>query len=344
MKVIFNFCCGFLVSLSALSQDKIVLKPIAFFYDSSTFYVQKVIDNRTQKSLGTIDGSQLHLAPDPTMAIQEFMDVCFPKLPGLSPIIIKINELNVQKTQTNLSDITVRVHIDLTFFEHNGTVLKELYTIQYNEDQIFSDFSNKEILKTHEKRIRASLEYCMRSFIYHTQIQEIDTNSFFENAVYMDIELVKWYNILLFKKIYSSNIEGWKISYTGFVDRQDDFIIPVVFTFDQYRVKPEILNNRKIKSINTYSFSGGIDGFLKLFPGVYVGIGAEVPVGVEVIRGLNNNKLTNFLIGIHAKEGVRIMPWKNYGIVMGAYFLQTFQTSKVYNSNTGFEIEVGINF
>jgi hypothetical protein len=77
---------------------------------------------------------------------------------------------------------------------------------------------------------------------------------------------------------------------------------------------------------------------------LYADVGVSVPIGMEILRDLNNKKSNNFLIGIGANQGVKIIPWQDFGIVIGAGLFQRFETSKVHNMNVGFELELGINF
>jgi hypothetical protein len=321
-----------------------VLNPAIRFNNSSTFFVQNVIDERSRQSLETINNRQLFLKPSAATAIQEFMDVCFPEKNGLTPIIIKINAIEIQQKQTDLSEVTARVHLDLTIFRKNETGLEVLYEIRHNEDQIFDEFSDKKIRETHEMRIRAGLEYCMRSFIYHTQANKVKASPFIEINSNSSDELTKWINILSFKKVFSNKVEGYKISYTGFADSENDIIIPFIFTYDQTFLKPDILENQNLKSVDTYCLSGGFDVYLKILPVLYLRTGAEIPIGLEISYDLNDKRKSNFLTGIHLKEGIQIIPWQDLGITFGVCFFQKYQTSSVYKVNIGLEAEVGVNF
>jgi hypothetical protein len=341
MELFYSLCLGLLVSISSFSQYQIELKPKVFYTDSVLFYVQNVVDSSGTEMLGQVNNLKLYLKPSKAKSMYSFLSKSFPIQDGVIPIVIRINELSIQKEQTDVSDITARVCMNLTFFDTSKQVL---FRVSHIEDEVFDEFSEDEILQTHEKRVRAGFEYCMRSFIDQLNHPELDWAADFENKTMVNSRLEKWHNMLSFKKVYSNHTEGWRISYTGFADRNDDFILPFVFSYDQVRLKNDVLKKSKIKSVDTYAFGTGFNGYLKIVNGFYLGAGLDVPIGAEVIRDLEDQKKTNFLIGVNVKEGMLIMPWQDFGILMGFNFFQSFRNSKVYQTNYGFEWEIGINF
>jgi hypothetical protein len=104
------------------------------------------------------------------------------------------------------------------------------------------------------------------------------------------------------------------------------------------------VQKRGYSSVNSYALGFGLNGYAKIAAGIYLDLGLNVPIGLEVLRDLENKKSSNFLIGLSAHQGVKIIPWKDFGITIGAGLFQRFQTSKIINRNFGFELEVGINF
>ncbi|MBW1299009.1 hypothetical protein [Aquimarina litoralis] len=153
-----------------------------------------------------------------------------------------------------------------------------------------------------------------------------------------------WYDIFNFRKLYSNNYIGWKASYIGFTDSDDDFIIPLEISFGQTKAKPHILARKGYKVADAYNISPGFNGLLKIHPGVYLELGLNVPIGIEKLVNLEDQKSHRFLVGLSANQGIKIIPWKNYGIVMGISVFQNVQTSRVYKTNFGFGLELGVNF
>jgi hypothetical protein len=337
------------------SQEQIVLKSISFESQEQQIYIVKVMDERPEKSLGYLENaygekSKLYLKPDAPQAVMSFMNLSLSKLEKSKPIYIKINNLEIRQAQTSISELTVQVYVNLEFYEKNNNNLSKLYGISRSVQQVFSMSSTYKIFKTHEQRIRAALEYCMIGFINH-RIKN-DSNSGFKpsnifeksSIINSKPKLGKWFNMLTFKRILSNHNKGWKVNYIGFLDTDDDFILPFVLSYDQYSLKSDELIKKKYKSVDTYSIGVGFDGLIKISPGIYANFGINIPIGIETITSQANRKKGNSLIGVSTKQGIKIIPWKNYGIVIGAGLFQQIQTSKVYKTDFGFELELGINF
>lgn len=85
-------------------------------------------------------------------------------------------------------------------------------------------------------------------------------------------------------------------------------------------------------------------GFIKFYKGIYIGIGVNIPFGYETTRNSNNEKKSKFLIGFESKQGIRLIPWEELGIVLGINYKQYFINSNVLNRELNFELELGINF
>ncbi|WP_282081408.1 hypothetical protein [Aquimarina algiphila] len=344
------------ISFTTFAQERIRLNTVLFETDNISIYVKDIKDERKEKSLGNVDNSSgkqstVILNPNASKAIQEFMDVSFPFSKEATPIYIKIKALEIQQSQSAINTVTTRAYAHLIFFEKEENSLKEIFNINHYEDQIFDISNTSGIFESHEKNIRATLEYCMQLFVKNykeNKTSEKDTLEFRASKEPISLATVpklgKWFDILTYKQLFSKNREGYNISYIGFSDSEDRFILPFVLSYSTYKIKPESLRNKGYKSVDYFALGAGFDGYFKMFPGVYVGLGIGVPIGVEVTRNTENRKRTNFLIGINAKQGIKLIPFKDFGIVMGANIFQQVQTSKVYKTDFGFELELGVNF
>jgi hypothetical protein len=52
--------------------------------------------------------------------------------------------------------------------------------------------------------------------------------------------------------------------------------------------------------VDSYLIGIGFNGFIKIVPGLYVDLGLNVPVGMEVLKDIAEKKSKNFLIGLCA--------------------------------------------
>lgn len=351
MKIIINILVVFFSVAFCFSQTTIALKKTLFEIKNQNFYIQSVVDDRQEMHLGMIDDDSgnketLRLLDGTEVTIKKFMDATLPAANDKNPIHIRINNLKIEQVQTSIDERTARVYIELHFYAESG---KELYKVAHYEDQIFPESNGTEIYETHEKRIRAALEYCLWSFITaqkaNTDLNTDKVNFTPDVATYKPyIPLGKWFNMLTYKRLSDTYNEGWNVAYTGFSDHEKELIIPFVLSYGQSRAKSNIVEERGYSSVDSYAFGFGFNGFLKISPGFYLDIGVNIPIGLEVLRDLQEKKSNNFLIGLGANQGVKIIPWKDFGIVIGAGIFQRWQTSKVINRNFGFQLELGINF
>tara|TARA_B110000967_G_scaffold209656_1_gene266884 strand:+ start:2280 stop:3335 length:1056 start_codon:yes stop_codon:yes gene_type:complete len=351
MKKIINILVVFFNVALCFSQTTIALKKTSFEIKNQNFYIENVVDNLQEVHLGAIEDDfgnkeTLSFLDGTEVTIKKFMDAILPASNHKTPIQIRINNLKIEQVQTSIDERTARVYIELHFYTENG---KELYNVAHHEDQIFPESKVTEIYETHEKRIRAALEYCLWSFITaqkaNTDLNTGKVNFPADVAAYEAyLPLGKWFNILSYKRLTDRHNEGWSVAYTGFSDHEKELIIPFVLSYGQSRAKSNIVQERGYSSVDSYAFGLGFNGFLKIFPGFYLDIGVNVPIGLEVLKNLEDKKSNNFLIGIGSNQGVKIIPWKDYGIVIGAGIFQRWQTSKVINKNFGFQLELGINF
>jgi hypothetical protein len=357
MKKVINILAIFFSCAICFSQTTIDLKKVPFEITNQNFYIDNVIDDRQELHLGVIEDDfnnkeTLRFENGTITTIKHFMDAALPKTDDRVPVTLGINKLTIEEAQTSIDKRTARVYVELYFYAANG---EELYKVVHHEDQVFPVSNVTEIYETHEQRIRAALEYCLRSFIDSQKANTtnnlikdgmLDTMSSTKEASTFEtyVPLGKWFNILTFKRMRDRYNEGWNISYTGFSDHEKDLIIPFVIGYGQSRAKSDVVQERGYSSVDSYALGFGFNGFIKITPGVYVDLGLNVPIGIEVLRDLEDKKSNNFLIGLRANQGVKIIPWKDFGVVIGAGLFQQWQTSKVINRNFGFQLEVGINF
>jgi hypothetical protein len=357
MKKIINILIVFFSCALCFSQVSINLKTVPFEIANQDFYIDKVIDNRLGQDLGVIEDPSnkkvtLSFENGTATAVQDFMDAALPNTADRVPITIGLNYLTIEEAQTSIEKRTARVYVELYFYAKNG---EELYKIAHYEEQGFPVSGLTEIFETHEQRIRAALEYCLWGFI--NAQKENTTDSLTKDGMLDNVSspkdastfetyvpLGKWFNMLTYKRMTDKYNEGWNVSYTGFSDHEKDLIIPFVIGFGQSRAKSDIVRERGYSFADSYTLGFGFNGYIKITPGVYFDLGLSVPVGLEVLRDLEDRKSTNFLIGLRANQGLKIIPWKEFGVVIGAGLFQQWQTSKVINRNFGFALELGINF
>ena len=341
------------------AQEYISLKTAPFMIENSSFHVEQVLDKRNDAFLGTVknldgDKVRLQLQEGAAKAVQKFIDVSLPFSENTSPVRIEIKALEVTKSRINEAEITARAHVTLAFLIKKEGVWQEQFTISHNEDQIFTVsifalFNDENIFKTHEKRIRAALEYCLHAFAenYQTEPTTVNLSHFSKKLPGEEIrpQIDNWYNLITFRQLLTSQYyEGWAVGYTGFADSNKGFIVPYEISFEQYSVKSDKVREQGYNFVDSYILRPGLYGYKKIIPGVYASIGANVPFGLETLEDLDDDRSLNFVIGLGASQGIKVIPWKNLGVVLGIDFFQQIKTSRVFDSEIGLELILGINF
>ncbi len=350
-------CLMALNSILVSAQDVVLLRSIAFTpATSESIHVASVIDERKRKSLGiqsypSGEKAELYLQ-DGVVAIQRFYDLSFQRTNNSTPIYLRIRALNVQESLRRMNNGIVRVaraHVSLAFFTKQNEAYTEVFQIKHNEDEVFGRGDQETLYASHEKRIRAALEYCMHVFLEnYSDIKNMASTSDFQPIVENDdieTKLGEWFNLITIKGVRSRFFEGYGVTYTGFVDRKKGFIRPYETSFEVTWARPGVAEENGFAEVNSFIFRPELYFVYKrLFKGVYASLSGNIPVGYELLERENGDNAFNFVIGIGSSQGLRFVPWRNKGVVFGADFFQQFETSKVYRFDLGFEAVLGINF
>ncbi|MEM9363770.1 MAG: hypothetical protein AAGA43_14115 [Bacteroidota bacterium] len=357
MKTVITVILFFLVTI-LYAQKSMSLRTIPFNPQGhEKVYVESVLDKRKVKSLGihkNLNGeeTELFLKEGAEAAIESFYAHSLKKDSLKEPIYIELHALNVQESKRRMNNGIVqiaRAHIELSFFKMEGQQLKKIYTIKHNEDEVFGLYEKVELYDTHEKRIRAALEYCMHYFLKnYKKVKAVVSNTDFipprENEKIVN-KLGEWFNLVTIKGMGSRYFQGYGISYTGFVDSEKGLIRPYEASFEVSWAREGVAEENGFEEVNSYVFRPELYFFYKrLFQGVYASMSMNVPLGFELLEDLSGDNTFNFVIGIGASQGLRFIPWQKGGLVFGVDFFQQFETSEVYRFDLGVEFVLGINF
>ncbi len=354
------FLLGLIASANSIAQTQIWLSPEGFYVVNSGFYIAEVIDGRKDTaSIGyTRNWSDkkniVALAPDMVTAIQNFADFTLPHDSSLAPVILKVLFLQVKEERVSISNNIARAEIKLEFYKESELGLKKVFEIEHFEDRNVDDFSTEKKSDIYEILIRSVLSHCFNEFSQIGLTNEPSGNSINRQTLTNPSTLeklpltennllLKWVNIISYQKIISKHTEGWRVSYVGFTENEK-VILPFIYSFDRYRIKPESLKGSGYKSANYFTPSFGTVFYHNLFSAIYINFSLQIPVGVERLVDVNNENSSNFLIGIESSQELMFIPKSDFGLVIGVGIYQKAQTSKIFQTNFGAELRVGIKF
>ncbi len=351
------FLIFFLVHFKTMAQQNLSLKTVSFEVNDPWFYVDKVIDSRKEQYLGKLKDPEgyevkLRLHGGASKAVREFADISLPRQETSQGITIKIKALNIQDSRRRMNEGVVaiaRAHVELIFLEESGGESRELFHIKHNEDQVFSLDDTESLFNTHERRVRAALEYCLLAFVDNRPRDKNDIQPIHfpkdGSVPGFSSRLDRWINLVTVQVINTTYHEGWSVGYTGFVDRKKGLIRPYELSIGQENVKTSEALDRGYESAILRTIRPRFYYLYKrIIPGLYAAFSLSMPLGYEELEDVDGDDSINFIIGAGASQGIRIIPWEKTGVVIGADFLQQFQTSRVYRRDIGFELVFGINF
>ncbi len=351
---------GLITSANGIAQTQIQLNPQGFYVANRGFYIAEVIDGRKDTtSIGysrnwSDKKNNIVLAPDMVTAIQDFADFSLPHDSTLTPVVLKVLFLQVKEERVSISNNTARAEIKLEFYKDSELGLKKIFEIEHFEDRNVDDFSTGKIAGIYEILIRSVLEHCFNEFSQTGLTNEQPGNSINRQTLTAPSTLeslpltennllLKWVNIISYQKIISKHTEGWRVSYVGFTENEK-VILPFIYSFDRYRIKPESLKNSNYKSANYFTPGFGTVFYHNLFSAIYINVSLQIPVGVERLVAVNNENSNNFIIGIESSQELMFIPKSDFGLVFGVGIYQKAHTSKIFQTNFGVEFRVGIKF
>lgn len=343
---------------AANGQEFVTLRSVPFTtFTDEIVYIDSIIDERAVKNLGihkNLNGepTTLKLFQGVEESLKHFFNLTLPYDSLGEAITVKVRALNVQASKRRMNDgiaEVARAHVELVFCKREGGELKELYTIKHNEDAVFGLYDKWSVYYTHEQRIRASLEYCVHAFLrnYITIKPKLNATDFkaIEENKDLDVHLGQWFNLVTAKWMQSRYFQGYGITYTGFVDSKKGFIKPYELSFEVNWARDDVAAENGYSDVNAFVFRPELYFIYKrLTKGIYATASANIPLGFELLEDLEEDNSINFVVGVGASQGLRIIPWQRKGVVIGADFFQQFETSKIYRFDYGVEFVLGINF
>lgn len=345
-----------LASLTVSAQEVLSLKSVPFYTSTSDLYVAEVIDQRPDKHLGKqkIQGAQTvtaYLHQGAAQSVMDFYNLSLSGEPGSKPIYIQLKALNVQESKRRMNQGIARIaraHVSMVFLEEQAGALVEVFRISHNEDEVFGLYDRKGLFASHERRIRAALEYCMQAYLanQHSPADSAMAGHFKapKRGFKAENKLWRWVDLVTVKGMQSNYFGGYGISYTGFADSKNGWIRPYETSFEVTWSRPGVAEENGFTDVNAFVFRPELYFLYKrLFNGVYLSLSGNIPVGFELLENLDGDNSINFVVGAGLSQGIRIIPWENRGFVFGADFFQQFETSRVYRTDLGVELVLGVN-
>jgi hypothetical protein len=335
-----------LIAFPTLANDdiwgsKVTLKLVPFNLKDSRFYIKEIIDGRTEKdNIGYVNacGNQkkpITLSGDFQISLQALCDLTFVKDNVKTPIVIKINVLQVG--ESNGLHLYNKAMAKVAFYEEKDGKLGKLF-----ETESYTEIKGWSIFEPNERNIREVLEECVKNFMasnwesvtpqWEDRVQV--TSQSLEKDHQMIITMPDRHNVWLLQPITNAPYTGnalvryeYDRNATGWVN----------FDSDSCQVYSVDYGSYKGMSYCSENTSGHMRRFGD--SGFGFAISCGIPVGLEFHNGTRR-----IFYGLNFQENIIYLPIAKNGLAatFGCYQTKLYNTDQLvwdrgYKFSLGFQ-------
>lgn len=342
-------------------SDTVVIKNSLLRLPNQQFYLQGVLDGRTDKSdIGFFTKGPFKKKVPANFngtledAFSTYLNFALSKDSTKTPIVMKVMNFKISEREDG-SDEIGKAELQVVFYVSDKDKLAKVFQTEAVAEEKGADIS-----MSHERRIRKVLENVLMGF----------NNSAWQQTplVYEPMALVKsqstdvnisdngskkkWNNLISGHAAFGANSEGgWGVSYYGFKEKESGgWFLTYSVAYDNYAVDPSLITRKGFDSFELNYGKIGVGAMRKLGEGFHFAFNALVPLGFEKLTNSNGiitssvTESNNIIIGIEPQQCFYFITKSKVSLVVGAGIYERFTTSEVYNFDIGLRIEVGIKF
>lgn len=165
-----------------------------------------------------------------------------------------------------------------------------------------------------------------------------------DSTVYVK-KVTKWVNLVTYMQRYGVNANGWSLQYYGYILKSDSkWILPCTFGIEEFTMKQGYFDNLNYQTARINYYMIGISPLRRLNDNFYIKVGCQLLIGCEQLVDFDNATKNNSIVGIAPFQGLVYVPKSNFGLVIGLGFNEKLLSSKVYKSDFGLALELGLKF
>lgn len=156
---------------------------------------------------------------------------------------------------------------------------------------------------------------------------------------------IKWVNMITYRQSIGYIENAYNLSYYGYLVTKAKWTFPISLRLTGAENFNEKNMNPGFSSWSQHLTDLGMSGFRKIKGNQYFSLGLHVPLGYETYKLVGStSKHTRLLFGLSAEERLMYITPNKSGLVMSVGFYQLMISSKRYNFDAGFSLEVGMKF
>ena len=368
-----------LSSAQQIIPIQVKMKPGGFNFDSTTYKIIKVIDQRkNQQGIGTVYGGILNLGFP--AVVKKGVEKSYTKFfykgfknskTGDKQLVVAFRDLVY--THDNLEakkQKKIRLEIEIDYYENKDGKLSFIFTDK-NSKIIDSKFDQKQLSKYSYAFFKSSLTK-VDEMLKSKKTEEITTPEpaivseesgadTIAEIAYTAPEIPtdqlqsldslpeqntrpKTHHLITFERFEGSNTNGFRLRYVSFAREWNNFDWKGAMSVDV-----EVFNlNKQVQNFNLYYsyFALGGGGIKPLNNYIFVDLNAKIAIGSEIIdRGIFVEQERNTFVGILLNQRVHFILGKGFGVVLTAGIYENFFGGAQYiNADFGLLVGGGIKF
>jgi hypothetical protein len=366
MIVKLRFTCSLLLFISLFSTSKlvaqneiVVIKNSLLRLPNQQFYLQGVLDGRTEKSdIGFITKGPFNkripakFSGSLEDAFFSYLNFALSKDSTKTPIVMKVMNFQISEREDGTDEIG-KAELQVIFYVSDKEKLAKVFQTEAVAEEKGADIS-----LSHERRIRKVLESVLMSFnnsawketpLNYEPLSIVKSQANDSKKIGDYSSKKKWESLFTGHGAFGNNAEGWGVSYYGFnIKESGGWFLTYSLSYDIYTIDPGLIIRKGYTSADLNYGKIGAGVMRRIGEDFHFAFNALVPIGTEKLtQNLTTGSIletNNIVFGFEPQQCFYFMTKSKVSLVLGAGIYERFTTSKVYNFDIGLRIEAGIKF
>jgi hypothetical protein len=216
-------------------------------------------------------------------------------------------------------------------------------TIHYNfwkGDRELSSYIGTDKVKSYRKKTPDNFSGSVTDSLPAPQatMVVVDTSKYIK-------ETQRWTNLITYSQRIGANAKGWSVQYYGYNFRSTTkWFIPLLFGVESFDIDPGYFDKSGYTYASMSYFNAGISPFYQLNEFFLMNLGAQLVFGDEELQDARGSESSHSFFGIAPSQGIYFISKTKVGITLGISVYEKLLSSKVYKSDVGLKLEMGIKF
>ena len=234
--------------------------------------------------------------------------------------------------------------------KRNGEQIDCVIT-KVDEQVIYYDFNDGErslssfIPLTEVRSYRRGGEGSVADSLDSTVVVEDKVNEVLVDTTKYVEDVDEWVNLVVYSPRIGANATGWGVDYYGYnLTGSSRWVLPLVVGIEGFDIRPDYFDKTGYYQAEMSYMTFGISPFYRLGDKFYLQLGVRLIYGSEELTDFSGDVSSNMFFGLNPSQGIVFVPESKFGITLGLGGYEKVQSSKVYKSDAGVQLQIGIKF